>query len=408
MAENILWMEGVRMEYKNKVFGLAFEGGGARGAYEIGVWKAIDELGIKVGAVVGTSVGALNGALFAQGDLEKAIEIWENIRYSSVINIEDELAEKLAGFKWREVSLQESGQRFLDLVRNRGLDITPLKNLLAEVVDEDGLRKSDVDFGLVTFNVSDLKPLELMVGDIPEGQVSGYLLASAYLPSFKSEKIFGKRFLDGGFHSVVPTHMLAERGYKDIIEVRIQGIGLEQSVDENQINIIRVEAQENLGGLLEFNAEKAKRGIQLGYFDALRIFKGYSGFKYYLDDDQSEAAYLEEFLKLPRTKVEHMIISLGGKAGIVDYRSKERLVCEILIPMVVKRLKLDQGATYKEIYQLLLEHKAELIGIDRFKVYELKSFIELIKNDFLSMDKESAKDMLRNDELVELATWMGV
>lgn len=396
------------MDYRNKIFGLAFEGGGARGAYEIGVWKAIDELGIKIGAVVGTSVGALNGALLAQGDLDKALEIWENIRYSSVINIEDELAEKLTGFKWREVSLQESGQRFLELIKNRGFDITPLKNLLTEVLDEDGLRKSDIDFGLVTFNLTDFKPMELMIDDIPEGQVEGYLLASSYLPSFKSEKIFGKRFLDGGFHSVVPSHMLAERGYEDIIEVRIQGLGLEQSVDEDQVNIIRIEAQENLGGLLELNAEKAKRSIQLGYYDALRVFKGYSGYKYYLNDDQGEASYLKEFLKLPRTRVEHMIISLGGKAGIVDYRSKERLVCEILIPMVLKKLKLDQTATYKEIYQLLLEHKAEAVGINRFMVYELATFKEVVRKSFLDMDKDNAKDMLRNDELVELATWMGV
>ena len=64
--------------------GLVFDGGGAKGAYQIGIWKALHELGLDkyVTAVAGTSVGGLNAALFTQGDLESAYEkayfIWTN------------------------------------------------------------------------------------------------------------------------------------------------------------------------------------------------------------------------------------------------------------------------------------------------------------------------------------------
>ena len=47
----------------NKEYGLVFDGGGARGAYQIGAWRALSEAGVKISAVAGTSVGALNGAL---------------------------------------------------------------------------------------------------------------------------------------------------------------------------------------------------------------------------------------------------------------------------------------------------------------------------------------------------------
>ena len=53
----------------NKEYGLVFDGGGARGAYQIGAWRALSEAGVKVSAVAGTSVGALNGALVC-------MEIW--------------------------------------------------------------------------------------------------------------------------------------------------------------------------------------------------------------------------------------------------------------------------------------------------------------------------------------------
>lgn len=51
-----------------KTYGIVFDGGGARGAYQIGAWKAMREAGVKISAVAGTSVGALNGALVCMGD----------------------------------------------------------------------------------------------------------------------------------------------------------------------------------------------------------------------------------------------------------------------------------------------------------------------------------------------------
>ena len=74
----------------SRSYALALEGGGAKGAYQIGAWKALREAGVKIDAVAGTSVGALNGSLIVMGDLEKAENIWENIRYSQVMDVDDE------------------------------------------------------------------------------------------------------------------------------------------------------------------------------------------------------------------------------------------------------------------------------------------------------------------------------
>lgn len=59
-----------------KTYAIALEGGGAKGGYEIGVWQALDEAGIKYNAVSGTSVGALNGGLMAMRDLPRAKDAW--------------------------------------------------------------------------------------------------------------------------------------------------------------------------------------------------------------------------------------------------------------------------------------------------------------------------------------------
>ena len=65
---------------KGRRYGIVLEGGGARGAYQIGAWKALKEAGIQIQGAAGTSVGALNGALICMDDFETAEKIWETIR----------------------------------------------------------------------------------------------------------------------------------------------------------------------------------------------------------------------------------------------------------------------------------------------------------------------------------------
>ena len=78
-----------------KEYGLILDGGGARGAYQIGAWKALVEAGVKVNAVAGTSVGALNGALICMGDVKQAEKIWSEMTFSRVMDVDDAWMERL-------------------------------------------------------------------------------------------------------------------------------------------------------------------------------------------------------------------------------------------------------------------------------------------------------------------------
>ena len=78
-----------------KEYGLVLDGGGARGAYQIGAWKALKEAGVKITAVAGTSVGALNGALVCMDDLAQAEHIWSEMTFSRVMDVDDEWMERL-------------------------------------------------------------------------------------------------------------------------------------------------------------------------------------------------------------------------------------------------------------------------------------------------------------------------
>ena len=72
--------------------GLVLAGGGARGSYQVGVWRALDELGWTAGAVTGTSVGCLNGAMYVLGQYETARDMWLTIRSEDVMELPDPAA----------------------------------------------------------------------------------------------------------------------------------------------------------------------------------------------------------------------------------------------------------------------------------------------------------------------------
>ena len=60
----------------------------------------------------------------------------------------------------------------------------PVKFVIIEIIDEEKLRKSETDFGLVTVSISDLKPLELYKEDIPEGKMIDYSHGKCQFPRF--------------------------------------------------------------------------------------------------------------------------------------------------------------------------------------------------------------------------------
>src|SRR3972149_2346954 len=58
---------------------LVFSGGGAKAAYEAGVALGFKERGVRLGAVAGSSAGALNAALVASGQEDVLVKLWREV-----------------------------------------------------------------------------------------------------------------------------------------------------------------------------------------------------------------------------------------------------------------------------------------------------------------------------------------
>lgn len=367
-----------------KEYGIVLEGGGARGSYQIGAWKALREAGIKIRGIAGASVGALNGALICMDDLEKAEEIWENIRYSQVIDVDDDVIETVKKLDLKSLNLVKVAEDAKKILKDKGLDITPLKNLIESVVDEDKIRSSDRELYLTTYSVTDRELLVLNAKDIPDGEIGDMLLASAYFPAFRNDKLGGKRYLDGGGWNNVPINILLEHDYKDILVIRIYGLGYDSErtteIPED-VHVTHIAPRQDLGGILEFDRTRARKNMTLGYYDAKRVLYGLEGRWYYLYAPESDVYYFERFL----TEIEEFNRCglLPMPEQIPEELSGYRIYTEQVFPFLAQRMKLKKNWTYKELYLSFLEDTARSFRISRFHIYTPAELKQKINEKYL-------------------------
>lgn len=372
-------------------YALALEGGGAKGAYQIGAVKALYELGFEFEAVAGTSVGALNGAMIAQGDFERAYELWENMKPSLVVDMTDSEYQKLVNLQLEREDWKTIRTRITKIVKDGGIETAPLKALVMEYLDEEKLRRSPVDFGLVTISLTDFKAMELYKNEIPPGEIPEYVLASANHPAFKNEPLLGKKFTDGGMYDNLPINLLMRRGYVNIIAIRIFGMGMKQRYDTGRVNMIEIAPRENLGGTFDFTQEKTHHNLKLGYYDVYRHFQKLRGDRYYLRMDRTAGELLNYLFALE----DEVIQNIAKEMGLDEDMPAKRLLLEKVIPMVARYLEVDQKDDYDEIALRLLDHVAAQLEIPRFEIYNFSDFYQLVCDHYETKETSDVSSFVR-------------
>jgi len=281
---------------RKKSYCYVLSGGGAKGVYHIGVWKALQEIDIKVDAFIGNSIGAIMAGFLAQGKSRELEEIGRKISMDFILNVPDELL-KNGELKLDMKQLSSFKTFFSSTYEKKGLDTTPLKNLLYENLDESEIRKNGCDLGVVTFSVSDFKAREVFIEDMEHGTVLDYLLASSAFPGFTQPEIAGKKYIDGGVHDNMPYAMARKRGYKRIIVADISGMGMKRQMDFTGSETIYIKNSINMGGVLNFNRSFLDNFMKLGYLDTLKTFSKLDGRNYFLEPDTKMEKKFSCYLK---------------------------------------------------------------------------------------------------------------
>ena len=296
--------------------GIVFEGGGGRGAYQVGAWKYLHEKGLdkNVTVVSGTSAGALNASLFVGSNVEKAEQVWRNINPRTILtpkNIEPEDVVKWLkdnGFKMDKNGKLPADEAFkkafekalisLSLgIGKNGMDSLArmfvnhmrsdclfsregIVSLFNDGLDFNQIKNNKVECFATCVKIPDFKMERFVLNEQTEEGVKRVLLASSAIPViFPSERINGSLYCDGGCPVVgdnIPIRPVYEKGVDTIIVIRLKR---GQKTDRRyypKARVIEIMPSQDLGnvvtGMLDFTPEGSARRFELGYRDAKNVF----------------------------------------------------------------------------------------------------------------------------------------
>ncbi|MDY4253783.1 MULTISPECIES: patatin-like phospholipase family protein [unclassified Clostridium] len=265
--------------------GLVLAGGGAKGAYEVGVYKALKELEIvdNIKVISGTSIGSINALFFAMDDLKIIESSWNSLKYSQFLFLQENssVLEKIKNNNTDNNLLEKI--RFCDigLLSQEGIS-----NFIEEYIDMKAVKKSGKEIYVNAYNVDKERPEYFKLNDFSEEEIKERVLASCAVPHlFKPIVINGMRYADGGINSPlysknnvdnVPIYPIKSYDCDIIIVVHLS---YKNNIDRNGLENSRIieiypsTPLEIINGIGTINIKKdtIEHNIKLGYRDAMVI-----------------------------------------------------------------------------------------------------------------------------------------
>lgn len=276
--------------------GMVLAGGGAKGAYQIGVWRALAEAGIadKISVVSGTSVGALNTVLFAQGDIALAEKIWSGQLQKSVMSLDMNGIIRHTGDVVRVATQVKNPVATIiyaaDKIISKGMFGTGgLSSLISEYVSAEKLRQSKIAaYATCTKLEGGLVPTVKrfkLNGQSPQN-IKDILLSSCSLPAvFGEKKMRQDTYYDGGITDNVPVAPLAGEGCAHAIVVCLNKSSRVHTPSGSNMKLHVLYPSEELGtagfSTVDFSPSEIARRMQLGYRDGCKFVGKLSVFTVY-------------------------------------------------------------------------------------------------------------------------------
>ncbi len=371
---------------------LVLSGGGAKGSYQVGVWKALRKLKIDIDLVTGTSVGALNGAFITQNTYRKCVRLWKNAGFNTIFgeNIDFDL-EDLRGI---DQVAKLYGKNIID---NHGMDTSRLQSIIDKYLNKKKFMESPTDFGFITFNLSTNKPLIIKKKEVDVDKLSDYLTASAScFPAFKMKDIDGEKYIDGGYFDNVPINLAIEMGdgkLDKIIVVDLEAPGLKRKTKKiKDNNLLYIKPRNDIGNFLLFDKKNHIKNIKYGYNDTLKLFNKLEGDKYSFKPKSLERNY--EYYKDNFAYVCKRMITLDDK----------RLFNQLVKIANYKKLLNNNFDDYKE-FNKIIEYLGEVFEIPDYNIYNVKLFNHILKTKLINyscdnlIDINSIKKLKLNDSI---------
>ncbi len=318
---------------------IVLSGGGAKGAYEVGVWKALRKLNIKYDIVTGTSIGAVNGMFMAQNHFYRCLNLWKTIDYNTMFDNFTESEESIDIY-----------MSYLNHTIKGGLKLDKMEKIMDKYYRPKDLY-NNVKFGVPVFNLSTRKFKYATTLNTNPKKLRDYIVASgSCFPVFKPKKIRDDFYIDGAYYDNIPINLAVELGATEIIAIDLETFALVKSPNIDMSKITYIRPSVKLESFLMFENKRINRMIKIGYNDAMKVFKKLDGVKYTF-----KKGVLKYFLN--------------------TYYDEFNVLC--------KKLKVEVN---EDKFLKTFDNLGEMFDIDVTKVYNKREFLKNVNDEFLKTE----------------------
>lgn len=392
---------------------LVLGGGGTLGAYQMGAWKALRELGLSFDIVTGTSIGALNGAFVVMDKYDLAIQLWNTITATKVMKngISVGASEIKTVFKKDPSRIQLFLQSYL---KNKGADISPFISLVKEYVDPVAVKNSPTIFGVNVVSWPYLSEKRIVINQVPEANVLDYLHASSALwPIFPAYRIGNRKYIDGGYRDDITVDFAFKLGAQSVLAINLW---YKKNVHPRLISkpsVTLVTPSWDLGSPLMFSHKVIDRNMILGYNDAMKALHRKLGFRFTFSTMDYRPELSELFIALVRCdfpdfarEIERLLERhTGGIANPNDYYLRA-------IEIMAETLEIDHLKIYTahELLNICYDNlcadfdPAAVVGLLR-KIKKNKPFSRAEERKALCAMKYMIVNKKNLDEINKMTKW---
>lgn len=275
--------------------GLVLAGGGARGAYQIGVWKALIELGIDkyISVVSGTSIGAVNAMLFQQGNYDLAEEFWCSVKKEQLLPIDEKellLKGVLYALGAKNISFIK---KYIPKALKAGTLTREGMNVFVDKMDFDIIKNSPIKGYATCTRLPDLKTEYFNINNHCIDDIKKILWATSAVPMiYDSEEINNAEYLDGGVVDNVPIQPVYGESCDIIIVVHLATDSIVDKALFPNTYIIEIRPSNieghDLREMLGFDINIIKQRIFMGYNDTINKIKPIMDITRLIDRDNIE------------------------------------------------------------------------------------------------------------------------
>ncbi|MGG5462179.1 patatin-like phospholipase family protein [Clostridium sp. B9] len=259
--------------------GLVLSGGGGKGAYELGVWKALVEMKLDkhIEVISGTSIGAFNAALFAQGDMENAQALWDEVTMEKLVPMSKmDLLKKGVALALGVKSINFVKKHMSDKLEVGDFPKDGAYDVVNKFIDVRKVKESGKICYAACTELPECKVKYFKINDYDDEVGKEIIMASASLPLiYDSSEVDGKKYLDGGMVDNTPIQPVYGEGCDLIIVVHLSKEGtVDRSLYPNAqiIEIVPKSLDDGMiNGTLNLDGGAKRLRAQQGYDDTMNL-----------------------------------------------------------------------------------------------------------------------------------------